>query len=275
MASTGQQVRADQQASVVGKLAEILRTPFDGDLLDALTTFERKIMIHEARSRETIIDSLKIGCVIAGMGQNSMQEHLLMSAANSPAGRILFERLSRSSTQEKPSLHPHQWILMHSKETVTSAGSTDTPKKNVGVRTTEGQRTPNVRSVERNIMDSVGYGVTHHPVEGHSKEDGKETEKETAREPRKVESSEVEKAATTGKEKAKERKDNVSTKSQNHQRNSGQVDLGNNGLNNLGAQKPTLRVGVTMIGVQQIRTLRPQQQPKNFRMRLSVRIFST
>ena len=62
-------------ASTVGKLAEILRTPFDGDLLDALTTFERKIMIYEAQSvenlRETISDSLKIGCVIAGMGQDS------------------------------------------------------------------------------------------------------------------------------------------------------------------------------------------------------------
>ena len=68
------------KASVVGKLAEILRTPFDGDLLDALTTFERKIMIYEAQSRETISDSLKIGGVIAGMGQNSMKEHLLMSA---------------------------------------------------------------------------------------------------------------------------------------------------------------------------------------------------
>ena len=56
------------------------RTPFDGDFLDALTTFERKIMIYEAQSRETISDSLKIGCVIAGMGQNSMKEHLLMSA---------------------------------------------------------------------------------------------------------------------------------------------------------------------------------------------------
>ena len=68
------------KASVVGKLAEILRTPFDGDLLDARTIFERKIMIYEARSRETISDSLKIGCVITGMGQNSMKEHLLMSA---------------------------------------------------------------------------------------------------------------------------------------------------------------------------------------------------
>ena len=73
-----------------------------------------------------------------------------------------------------------------------------------------------------------------------------------------------------GKEKAEERKDIVSTKSQNHQKNSGQVDLGNNGLNNLGAQKLTLRVCVTMIGTQQIRTLRLQHQPKNFSVRLSV-----
>ena len=51
---------------------------------------------------------------------------------------------------------------------------------------------------------------------------------------------------------------------------SGQVDLGNNGLNNLGSEKPTLRVGVTMIGTLQIRFLRPQQQLKNFNMRLSV-----
>ena len=64
------------KASVVGKLADILRTPFDGDLLDAITTFERKIMIHEAQSRETISDSLTVGCVIAGMFQNSMREHL-------------------------------------------------------------------------------------------------------------------------------------------------------------------------------------------------------
>ena len=57
------------KASVAGKLAEILRSPFEGDLLDAITTFERKIMIYEAQSRETISDSFKIGFVIAGMGQ--------------------------------------------------------------------------------------------------------------------------------------------------------------------------------------------------------------
>ena len=68
------------KANVVGKLAEILRTPFDGGLLDAIATIKRKIMICEAQSRETISDSLKIGCVIAGMGQNSMREHLLVRA---------------------------------------------------------------------------------------------------------------------------------------------------------------------------------------------------
>ena len=49
------------KASAVGKLTEILRTPFDGDLLDALTTVKRKILIYEAQSRETISDSLKVG----------------------------------------------------------------------------------------------------------------------------------------------------------------------------------------------------------------------
>ena len=158
---------------------------------------------------------------------------------------------------------------MHFKETITSAGSTDTLRKNVGVRAREGQRSLNVHNVERNIMDTVGYGATHHPTKIHRNEDGKETEKETAREPRKVESSKEQVAETMGKEKVEERKDNVSTKSQNHRKNSGQVDLGTIGQNNLGTQKPTLRVGGTVIGTQQIRILRPQRQLKNFNMRLS------
>ena len=127
-----------------------------------------------------------------------------------------------------------------------------------------------MRNTERNIMDSVGHGATHHPTKTRRQEDGMVTEKETAREPRKVESSNEEKAETKGKEKGQERKDNVSTKSQNHQKSSGQVDLGNNGQNNLGMLKQTLRVGGTMIGTQQIRILRPQRQLRNFNMRLSV-----
>ena len=61
-------------------------------------------------------------------------------------------------------------------------------------------------------------------------------------------SSKEEKPETKRKEKVKERKDNVSSKSQNHQKSSGRVDLGNNGLNNLGMLKQTLRVGGMMIG---------------------------
>ena len=59
-------------------------------------------------------------------------------------------------------------------------------------------------------------------------------------------------------------------KSKNHQRNSGQVELGNIGLNILGTQKVTLRVGVTMTGTLQIRIFRLQVQSKNFNMCLSV-----
>ena len=69
--------------------------------------------------------------------------------------------------------------------------------------------------------------------------------KKTASEPREMESSKEEMAETMGKEKGKERRGNVSTKSQNHQ-------TWEHGLNNLGAQKLTLRVGVTMIGTLQI-----------------------
>ena len=47
----------------------------------------------------------------------------------------------------------------------------------------EEQRRLNVRNVERNVMDSVGHGAAHHLTKTHRKEDGKATEKETAREP--------------------------------------------------------------------------------------------
>ena len=167
------------KASVVGKLAQILHTPFDGDLQDAITIFERKIMIFEAQSRETICDSSKIGCAIAGMGQNSVREHLLMSATKCDSWTN-FVRVNQSSTRGKPSLHRHRWKLMHFKETAISAGNTDTLRWSVGIRAMEGQKTLNVRNVERNVMDSVGHGATHHPTKTLKQEDGKVTEKETA-----------------------------------------------------------------------------------------------
>ena len=89
----------------------------------------------------------------------------------------MFEILSRLSTREKPSLHRHRWSLIHSKETVTFLGSTDTLRNSVGVPTMQGQRNLNVRNVERNIMDRVVYGVTHHPTKIYRKEAEKETVK--------------------------------------------------------------------------------------------------
>ena len=62
------------KASVVGKLAEILRTPFDGDLLDALTTFERKIMIYEAQGRETIGDTFLLSATKCNNWSNFVRE---------------------------------------------------------------------------------------------------------------------------------------------------------------------------------------------------------
>ena len=95
------------------------------------------------------------------------------------------------------------------------------------------------------------------------------TEKEAVREPRRVASPKEEKTETKGKEKVKGRKGNVSRKSQNLQKSSGQVDLGNYGQINLGMLKQTLRVG-GKIGTQQIQILKHQQPLRNFNMLLSV-----
>ena len=65
------------KASVVGTLAEVLRTLVDGDLFDAFTNFEREIMIYEARSRETISDS---------------REHWLRHCRCAPEQHLLVER---------------------------------------------------------------------------------------------------------------------------------------------------------------------------------------
>ena len=180
---------------MVGKLAEILRTPFDGDFLDVITTVERKIIICEAQSLKTISDSLKIGCVIAGMGQNSMKEHLLMSATKCNSWTNFVRKIESIEHARKNITAPTPMDLDAFKGNCHKCGKYGHTAKECRSSNHGGaEKTCNVHNVERNIVDSVGYGVTHHPTKTHRKEDGKVTEKETAREPRKVESSKVEKA---------------------------------------------------------------------------------
>ena len=63
---------------------------------------------------------------------------------------------------------------MHSKETATSAGNTDTLPKSVGVPSKEGQRSVNARSVDKDIMNDVGHEVTHqHTGKGGTQGKGK------------------------------------------------------------------------------------------------------
>ena len=75
-----------------------------------------------------------------------------------------------------------------------------------------------------------------------------------------------------GKAKVKERKDNVSTKSQNLQKNSGQADHGISGQINPGKLTPTMRADEKqMTGTQQSRVLEHQEQLKNLNMLPSVK----
>ena len=66
-------------------------------------------------------------------------------------------------------------------------------------------------------MDNVGHEATHHRTKIHREEDGKVIEKDMAREHRRVASPKEEKMEPMGKARQGERKDNVSTKSQNQE----------------------------------------------------------
>ena len=78
-------------------------------------------------------------------------------------------------------------------------------------------------------MDSVGHEAARHPTKTHRKEDLQGDRRENGKGTQKGGKFKGGTAETKGKEKGKERRDNVSTKSQNH-------------WNNLRAPKLTLRV---------------------------------
>ena len=122
---------------------------------------ERNTMIYEAQRREIISDSLKIGCVIAGMGHSSMKEHLLLSATKCDNWTNFARGVQSMSMQRKPSMHRRRWNLAHFKVTATSAGNMDTLRKSVGIRA----------MVQKSR--SVRHGATRHPTKTHRKEDGK------------------------------------------------------------------------------------------------------
>ena len=105
---------------------------------------------------------------------------------------------------------------------------------------------------KKDIMDNVEHEATHH----HTKiQDGKVVEKEMAKEHRRVASPEEDKVEPKGKAKVKERKGNVSTKSQNLQKNSGQADHKNSGQINPGKLTATVRAGATMTGTRKFSSI--------------------
>ena len=73
-------------------------------------------------------------------------------------------------------------------------------------------------------MDSVGHGATRHPTKIHRKEDGQVTKKGNGKGTQKGGKSKEGIGGNQGKRKGKGKIGNVSTKSQNLQKNSGQVE---------------------------------------------------
>ena len=221
-------------------------------------------MIYEAQNRETISDSLKIGCVIAGMGQSRLREHLLLSATKCDKWTNFVREIESIEHAKKTISAPTPMELDAFQGNCHKCGKHGHTAKECRSSSHGGQKSLGVRCV-KNMVDSVGHGAARHPTKIHRKEDGKVTEKETAREPRRVASPKEEKAETKGKGKGKGkvRKVNVSMKSQNLPKSRGQVDLGNNGQINLGMLEQTLRFGGKMIGTQQIRILKHRSELSN------------
>ena len=87
---------------------------------------------------------------------------------------------------------------------------------------------------KKDIMDSVGHEAITSSHQFSQKGGWKGDRKGNGKGTQKGASSKEEKVETKGKAKVKERKDNVSTKAQKLQKNSGKADPGNCGQNNLG-----------------------------------------
>ena len=76
-----QRYEPSSNSTNVGRLVEVLSSSFQGDLLEAITDFERRIMVYENQSGEAVSDALKIGCVVKGLEQSTLKEHLIAAAA--------------------------------------------------------------------------------------------------------------------------------------------------------------------------------------------------
>ena len=140
-------------------------------------------MIYEALSRETIGDYLKMGFVIAGVGQNSIKEHLLMSATKCDSWTSFVREIE---------------LIEHARKTITPPTPMELDAFHGNGRKcgTHCERMSDLEpwrgreasmcAMWKNIMDTVGQGATHHPTKSHREEDGKVTGKEKAREPEKA-----------------------------------------------------------------------------------------
>ena len=161
------------------------------------------------RAVETICDCLKIGFLIVGMGQSSMRELILLSATKCDRW-LNFVRKVESIQHAKKDISAPILIEIDSFQgNCHKCGNTDTLPQSVGVRAKEGQRSVNVRSVGKDIMESVRHKVSHHPTEIHRREDGKMMKKEMAREHRRVANPKVETKGKAGK--GKERKERTTS----------------------------------------------------------------
>ena len=94
-------------ATCVGKLVEILSSSFEGELMDKITEFERKVSMWEAEAKEAFSDKLRIGVVVKGLPAGSLKEHMLLAASKAASwaefcGELEAIELAKKSLSSTP-----------------------------------------------------------------------------------------------------------------------------------------------------------------------------
>ena len=185
------------------------------------------------------------------MGQNSMKEHLLTSATKCDSWTNFVREIESIEHARKTITAPTPMDLDAFQGNCHKCGKYGHTAKECRSSNHGGAEKPQCAQCGKTSWTVLGTELHIIPQRFTEWRMEKRQKRKRRGNPERWKVQRWEKAETMRKERTTSQRNHRTTR-----KNSGRVDLGNSGLNNLGAQKPTLRVGVAMIGTLQIRILR-------------------
>ena len=64
-----------------GQLMQLLAWDFAGDVHERLESFDRAVALYQARTKEVLSDSMKIGIALRQLEEGPLKQHMLMNSA--------------------------------------------------------------------------------------------------------------------------------------------------------------------------------------------------